>query len=90
MNHDFVREEAKRILELLRQKNPTSPRKNRIVQLYRHLLGRLPEASELTGAEAFLANYGSTLTENQEESPQDSMAALCHTILMSNEFAYLW
>ena len=90
MNHDFVRSEAKRILEYLDRQTTTAVQPIRIEQLYRHLLGKTPNDVELAFSKAFLKNYSKTNNSSLETSSQDSLIALCHTLLMSNEFAYLW
>ena len=73
MNSPFMKHQGKLLSERVALSAPT-PEK-RIFAVFRQVYGRTPSSEEVASAQAFVES--------------DGWAALCHTMLMTNEFLYV-
>ena len=90
MNHEFVQQESERILAELMRQFPNCENPSLIHQLYLRLLGRAPSSEEVEFASQFISSFSKTTTNNKLKDGSPALNAFCHTLLMSNEFAYIW
>ena len=86
MNGDFLMNESRRIA-----KNwLNAPGKNlesSVNLLYRALLTRSPTPDELQWAARFLEDFS---VEDSDPNKTESWNALCHALVMSNDFIHVW
>jgi hypothetical protein len=94
MNHDFVQRESERILAEITDQFPSrenaSDHSSLVHRLYLHLLGRAPNNDEMQFANDFISSFSKTLEAKQLDQGTPALSAFCHTLLMSNEFSYIW
>ena len=86
MNGKFLMNESRGIA-----KNwPAAPEKelaSSLKQLYQAVLTRSPTPDELQWAARFLNDYSA---EDNDTNMSESWSALCHTLVMSNDFIHVW
>ena len=91
MNHDFVQREAEQMVTRIHKDLKTDSVKSTLHQLYRRLLGRHPDGAELEEGLNFIARYSESIRDGlPSDNTQSALVAFCQTLLMSNEFAYVW
>jgi hypothetical protein len=90
MNHDFVQRESERILAEIIDHVPSVDNSSLVHHLYLHLLGREPNHDEMRLASDFISSFSQTLETKQLDQERPALSAFCHTLLMSNEFSYIW
>ncbi|MFK7776800.1 MAG: DUF1553 domain-containing protein, partial [Gimesia sp.] len=89
MNNPFVIEQSANIAKRLINEYPDN-QSERMTALFRTALGRLPDESEKSNAERFLAKH--ILNESQDErseSELETWTAFCQTILACIDFRYI-
>jgi hypothetical protein len=87
LNNPLVHENAQALArQVITQHTENSDRMHR---LYETVYSRLPDDSELQSGLQFLESYRSRLSGDADVD-QQSWAALCRTLLVSNEFLYLY
>ena len=86
MNGEFLMSESGRIA-----KNwPATPGKElapSLKRLYQAVLTRSPTPDEMEWAARFLKDYSAGDTD---ANMSESWSALCHTLVMSNDFIHVW
>ncbi len=90
MNHEFVREQATLIIDRLRNEVGLSSFENGIQALHKLILSRPPAEPQLQTARDFFKSYRSTLAEEEAGNLESLWIAYCHTLIMSNDFSYIW
>ena len=90
MNHDFVQRESERILTELIDRFPSGDSSSLVRSLYLQLLGRAPNSIEMQFASEFISSFSQTVETEQLDQETPALSAFCHTLLMSNEFSYIW
>ncbi len=86
MNGDFLMNESQRIAKnWLNAKDKTM--KSSLNLLYKALLTRSPTADELEWAARFLEEFS---VDNSDPGKTESWNALCHALVMSNDFIHVW
>ena len=84
MNSEFVSERAKNLVSAVLKQGALNDRQ-RVDQLYLHVLDRKPEAAEADAAFTYLTKY----QQQFHTTPESAWQSFCHVLLTSNEFLYL-
>ena len=82
LNNPFIVAKARETGELIQQQ--AKSRDGQIQLLYKTLFSRAPTPEETASSREFLAQYAPL------KSKSDAWAALCQTLLISNEFIHVW
>jgi hypothetical protein len=84
LNSPVVQQRAKMIADRLLTE--TADESQRIRTLYQRLFARPPTPHELARARAFLKT---TRTTTSRDAERTALSALCHTLMISNEFLFV-
>lgn len=89
MNSEFIRSESNHLATLI-LKNQTYDTNALILQAWKTVYQRPPNAKELSMAANFLTESKATYTATKSKDPnQMAWTDLCQQLLASNEFIYL-
>ena len=86
MNGGFLMNESRRIAKNW-QSTPGKELAPSLNRLYQAVLTRSPTPDEMQWVAHFLKNYSA---ENTDPNMAESWGALCHTLVMSNDFIHVW
>jgi cytochrome c553 len=92
MNSDFVAKQAESIVSQLLSGSSEVSEESLINQLYLDLLIRPADADEIAQAREFLQTFQKLTPSGEapDESVHSAWSNLCHVLLMSNEFIYIY
>ncbi len=89
MNHQHIQDEAARIVDRHQRELGLREVAEVVPRLYTELFGRPPTDAEKAKAHQFIAAYQATLDTPAPRARQAALQAFCHTLVLSNEFAYV-
>ena len=84
MNSQFLETSSQALVDSLSVQHGSSAGEAFIAQLYRRLFQRKPSEQELASCQAFLKNFETTIDANSRSIA--AKEALCHTLLLTDEF----
>ncbi|MFN9464620.1 MAG: PSD1 and planctomycete cytochrome C domain-containing protein [Planctomycetota bacterium] len=88
LNSEFIQDRAAKIASSTK-KDPDQAKPERIAELFRKILGRMPKSDEEQLALKFIDDANQTIIEGQAPDPEKGWAQLAHALLASNEFTFI-